>query len=168
MNDRDAIVREDALNARGLLIESLWNPGSDWYGRPSVRFSGNPLEPLIISSRARGRPGRVTRELRQMDAAVAAAAAPWPDRLKFSSIPMPTLSASRWRFLDSPADTIAYLHQQRALAFGRMLAMLRTAECAVAVERFRAANGGALPSTLKAWFPGSSIVCRSIRSPVRR
>ena len=51
-----------------------------------------------------------------MDAAVATATAPWPDRLKFSPLPMPTLSASRWRFLDSPADTIAYLHQQRALS----------------------------------------------------
>ena len=126
VNDRDTVIREDAVNARGLLIESLWNPGSDWYGRPSVRFSGNPLEPLIYFVARPWQAHRVTRELRRMNAAVSAAAAPWPDRLKFSPIPMPTLSATRWRFLDSPADTIAYLHQQRALAFGRTLAMLRT------------------------------------------
>ena len=153
-NDRDGVVREDAMNARGLLIETLWNPGSDWYGRPAARFSANPLEPLIYFVARPWQAHSVTREVRRMDAAVAAATAPWPDRLKFSPIPMPTLSASRWRFLDSPADTIAYLHQQRALAFGRMLATLRTAECAVAVERFRAAHGGALPATLDGLVPG--------------
>ena len=88
-----------------------------------------------------------------MNAAVAAALTPWPDRLKFSPIPMPTISAARWRFFDTPADTIAYLHQQRALAFGQMLATLRTAECAVAVERFRAAHGGTLPATLDDLVP---------------
>jgi hypothetical protein len=154
VNDRDPIIREDALNARGLLIESLWNPGSDWYGRPSTRFSGKPLEPLIYFVARPWQAHRVTRELQRMNAAVSAGSAPWPDRLKFSPIPMPTLPAPRWRFLDSPADSIAYLHQQRALAFGRMLAMLRTAECAVAVERFRAAHGWALPPTLEGLVPG--------------
>jgi hypothetical protein len=153
VNDRDGVIREDAINARGLLIESLWNPGSDWYGRPSVRFSGNPLEPLVYFIARPWQARRVTYELARMNAAVAAASTPWPDRLKFSPIPMPTISASRWRFFDTPADTIAYLHQQRTLAFGRMLAILRTAECAVAVERLRAAHGGTLPETLDALVP---------------
>jgi hypothetical protein len=153
VNDRDGVIREDAMNARGLLIESLWNPGSDWYGRPSVRFSGNPLEPLAYFVARPWQARRVTHELQRMNAAVAAASTPWPDRLKFPSIPMPTISAARWRFLDTPADTIAYLHQQRALAFGRMLAILRTAECAVAVERFRAAHDGTPPATLDALVP---------------
>ena len=134
-----------------------WNPGSDWYGKPSVRFSGNPLEPLIYFVSRPWQARKVTRELRRMNAAVSAAAGPWPDRLKFPPIPMPTLSATRWRFLDSPADTIAYLHQQRALAYGRTLAMLRSAECAVAVERFRAAHGGTLPSALEDLVPGFTV-----------
>jgi hypothetical protein len=63
VNDRDAIIHEDALNGRGLLIESLWNPGSDWYGRPSVRFSDNPLEPLMYFVARPWQAHRVTREL---------------------------------------------------------------------------------------------------------
>ena len=153
-HDRDGVIHDEAVKARGLLIESLWNPGNDWYGRPSVQFSGNPLEPLIYFAARPWQAHRVTGELRRMNAAVAASAAPWPDRLNFTPIPIPTISASRWRFLDSPADTIGYLHQQRVLAFGRMLATLRTAECAVAVERFRAAHGGALPATLDGLVPG--------------
>ena len=152
-NDRDGVIREAAVNARGLLIESLWNPGDDWYGRPSGRFGGNPLEPIAYFLARPWQARRVTGELRRMNAAVAAAAAPWPDRLQFSPIPMPTIPASRWRFLDSPANTIAYLHQQRTLAFGRMLAVLRTAESAVAVERYRAAHAGALPATLDSLVP---------------
>jgi len=153
-NDRDGVLREAAVNARGLLIESLWNPGSDWYGRPSNRFGGNPLEPLAYFICRPWQAHRVTGELRRLNIAADAAAAPWPDRLKFSPVPMPALPASRWRFLDSPANSIVYLHQQRTVAFGRMLAVLRTAETAVAVERYRAAHAGALPATLDSLVPG--------------
>ena len=69
------------------------------------------------------------------------------------SLPMPRLAASRWRSLDTYADTIEYVGQRHAESLGRMLAGLRTAECAVAVERYRRRHGGALPPSLDALVP---------------
>jgi hypothetical protein len=66
---------------------------------------------------------------------------------------MPRISASRWRFLDSPAGTIAYLQQQRAAAIARMLAQVRSADCMIAIERYRQAHQGALPATLDSLMP---------------
>jgi hypothetical protein len=151
--DRDDLIRIDAMNSRGVLIESLWNPASNWYGRPPVRFSGNPLEPLAYFLLRPWLAHKVTHELRRMDEALAVAAKPWPERLKSADVPMPVIAARRWRFLDTPAGTVAYLHQQRARAYGRLLATLRTADAAAAVERHRAAHGGALPETLDALVP---------------
>jgi hypothetical protein len=151
--DRDDLIRADAMNARGVLIESLWSPVSSWYGRQPGAFYGNPLEPLSYFLLRPWLAHKVTRELRRLDEAIAVSTKPWPDRLRSPDIPMPVISARRWRFLDSPADTVAYLHQQRARAYGRLLATLRTADAAAAVERYRAAHGGALPETLDVLVP---------------
>lgn len=151
--DRDDLIRADAMNARGVLIESLWSPASNWYGRPPGPFYGNPLEPLAYFLLRPWLAHKVTGELRRLDQALAASTKPWPDRLKSVDVPMPVIAARRWRFLDTPADTVAYLHQQRARAYGRMLANLRTADAAAAVERYRAAHGGALPENLDALVP---------------
>ena len=151
--DRDDLIRTDAMNNRAMLIESLWNPANDWYGRPPGPFYGNPLEPLAYLLLRPWLAHSVTRELRRMDGAVAAATAPWPERVKFSPVAMPAIGARRWRSFDSPATTIFYLHQQRARAYGRLLANLRTADAAAAVERYRAAQGGELPRTLDSLVP---------------
>jgi hypothetical protein len=151
--DRDDLIRTDAMNNRAMLIESLWNPANDWYGRPPGPFYGNPFEPLAYLLLRPWLAHSVTRELRRMDGAVAAATAPWPDRVRFSPVAMPMIGARRWRSFDSPATTIVYLHQQRARAYGRLLANLRTADAAAAVERYRAAHGGELPGTLDALVP---------------
>ena len=151
--DRDDLIRADAMRSRGVVIESLWSPASNWYGRPSGRFSGNPLEPLAYFLMRPWLAHKVRRELQRLDEAMAVATKPWPDRLKSAQVPMPVIAARRWRFLDTPADTVAYLHQQRARAYGRLLANLRTAVAAAAVERYRAAHGGALPQTLDALVP---------------
>jgi hypothetical protein len=151
--DRDDMIRADAMNARAVLIESLWSPASNWYGRPPGPFYGNPLEPVTYFLLRPWMAHKITRELRHLDEAIAVSMKPWPDRLKSPDVPMPVISARRWRFLDTPADTVAYLHQQRARAYGRLLANLRTAEAAAAVERYRAAHGGELPLTLDALVP---------------
>jgi hypothetical protein len=151
--DREDLIRADAMNSRAVLIESLWNPASDWYGRPPGPFYGNPLEPLVYFLLRPWLAHKVTRELRRLDEALAVSTKPWPDRLKSAAVPMPVIDARRWRFLDTPADTVAYLHQQRARAYGRLLATLRTADAAAAVERYRAAHGGSPPETLDVLVP---------------
>jgi len=151
--DRDSVIHDEAVNSRALLIESLWSPGSDWYGRPPGRFVSNPLEPLGYFLARPWMAHRVNAEVRRMNTAVERSTLPWPGRLQSAPVPMPEIAASRWRFLDSPAHTIAYLHQQRTLGYGRMLAQMRTADAAIAVERYRKAHGSALPPTLDALVP---------------
>jgi hypothetical protein len=141
------------MNSRGVVIESLWSAASDWYGRPAVRFSGNPLEPLAYFLLRPWLAHRVTRALGLLNEEIAVSTRPWPDRLKSARVPMPVIAAKRWRLLDTPADTEVYLHQQRALAFARMLANVRTAVTAAAIERYRAAHDGSLPSALDALVP---------------
>ena len=41
-----------ALNARGLLIESLWNPGSDWYGQARGAVQRQPPRTADVFRRA--------------------------------------------------------------------------------------------------------------------
>ena len=151
--DKDDLIRGDALNSRAVVIESLWSPTSNWYGRPLGPFYGNPLEPLAYFLLRPWLAHKVTGELRRLDEALAVSTRPWPERLKSADVPMPIIAARRWRFLDTPADTVAYLHQQRARAYARLLATLRTADAAAAVERYRGAHGGALPPTLDALVP---------------
>jgi hypothetical protein len=151
--DRDSVLHDDALNARALLIESLWSASSDWYGRPTGRFGSNPLEPLGYLLARPWMAHRVNAEVRRMNTAVARSTLAWPDRLQVAPVPMPDMAASRWRFLDSPAHIIAFLHQQRAVAYGRMLAQMRTAEATIAVERYRQAHESALPPSLDALVP---------------
>ena len=152
-NDRDSLLYEDAVKSRALLIESLWNPGSDWYGRPSVAFGTNPLEPIAYFLARPWFAHRVNTEIRRMNVVVARSRAAWPERLKADPVPMPQISASRWRFLDSPADTVAYLQRQRVAAIARMLAQVRSADCVIAIERYRQAHQGALPAALDSLMP---------------
>jgi hypothetical protein len=152
-SDRDGLLYEDAVKSRALLIESLWNPGTDWYGRPTVRFGPNPVEPIAYFLARPWLAHRVNAEIRRMNEVIARSGSAWPDRLKADTVPMPQISASRWRFLDSPADTVVYLQQQRAAAIARMLAQVRSADCTIAIERYRQAHQGALPATLDSLMP---------------
>ena len=151
--DRDSVIYEDAVNSRGLVIESLWNPSSDWYGRPTGRFGSNPLEPVAYFLARPWMAHRANAEVRRLNAAVDRARAPWPEPLKGEPVAMPRISATRWRFLDSPAQTIAYLHQLRSAALGASLAQFRAADLVIAIERYRRAHDGALPASIDVLSP---------------
>jgi hypothetical protein len=153
VEDRDSYIHDDLVNSRALVVESIWRVSSDWYSEPGVRWTANPLEPLATVAARPWIAHRVNGAARRLDALATAARAPWPERLKMPPVPMPMLAASRWRFLDTYADTIEYLRQRRAETLGRMLAGLRTAESAIAVERYRRSHGGALPPSLDALVP---------------
>jgi hypothetical protein len=151
--DRDSYIHDDLVNSRALVVESIWRVSSDWYGEPGIRWTANPLEPLASLLARPWIAHRVNATARRLDGAAGSVQAPWPERLKMPAVPMPTHAASRWRLLDTPADVIEYVRQRRADTLGRMLAGLRTAECAVAVERYRRSHGGALPPSLDALVP---------------
>ena len=153
VEDRDSYIHDDLVNSRALVVESIWRVSSDWYGEPGVRWTANPLEPLASLAARPWVAHRVNGAARRLDALAAAARAPWPERLKTPSVPTPRHAASRWRFLDTYADSIEYVRQRRGETLGRMLAGLRTAESAVAVERYRRSHGGALPPSLDALVP---------------
>ena len=80
-------------------------------------------------------------------------AAHGPTDLKGEAVPTPQIPATRWRFLDSPAQTVAYLHQLRSAALGAMLAQLRAADIVIAIERYRRAHDGALPASIDLLVP---------------
>lgn len=153
-HDRDSAIEEAALGSRAYLIDSFWSASGDWYGRPSIRFSGNPLEPVAYFVLRPWFGHKVNAELRLMNAAVEQARKPWPERVTFqgrdpSQIPGRVLV---FRF-DHPMQVVSHLHGRQALGLGRMLAALRTSAAAVAVERYRLAHDGAMPSTLDAVVP---------------
>lgn len=153
VQDRDSYIHDDLVNSRALIVESIWRVSSDWYGEPGVRRTANPLEPLATLAARPWIAHRVNGAARRLDALANAARARWPERLKMPPVPTPAHAASRWRYLDTYADTIEYLRQRRGETLGRMLAGLRTAECAVAVERYRRSHGGVLPPSLDALVP---------------
>ncbi len=151
--DRDSLIYDDAVSSRAIAIESLWSSSSDWYGRPTVRFGPNPLEPIAYFLARPWTAHRINAEVRWMNAAVERARGPWPERLKGEAVPTPQIPATRRRFLDSPAQTVAYLHQLRSAALGAMLAQLRAADSVIAIERYRRAHDGALPASIDLLVP---------------
>jgi hypothetical protein len=91
-----------------------------------------------------------------MNEAVARSRAPWPDRLRFTGPDEPPRWPPRALFLiplDHPAGVIKYLHRRKVQSIARMLALVRSSSAAVAVERHRLANGGALPASLDQLVP---------------
>jgi hypothetical protein len=158
-HDRDDAVVRAAIESRAALIESMWDQGRAWYGRPSVRFGTNPLEPLTYLILRPWFARRVNADLPLMNAAVEQARQPWPERLQFdagSREPRPTRRILTFP-IDHPAGVLTYLHMRNVESIGRMLASVRTSAAAVAVERYRRTHGGRPPASLDqvvpAWLP---------------
>jgi hypothetical protein len=152
--DRDSAIEEAALRSRAYLIDSFWNQGSDWYGRPAMRFGGNPLEPVAYLLVRPWFAHKVNAELRLLNAAIEQARKPWPERAAFGA-DAPAPSPARFLFLrfDHPAQVMSALHRSQVRSTARMLAVLRASEAAVAIERYRLAHAGAPPARLEDLVP---------------
>jgi hypothetical protein len=153
-HDRDSAIEEAALRARAYLIDSFWSESSDWYGRPGIRFSGNPLEPAVYLLLRPWFAHKVNAELGLMTTAVEQARKPWPERATFGA-DAPVESPARvlgLRF-DHPAQVMSAMHRRHVQWTARMLAMLRTGETSVAIERYRLAHAGAPPARLDELVP---------------
>ena len=156
--DRDAGIEASALQLRAQLIASMWDHSRDWYGRPRVRFNADrPIDPLIYHVSRPWFAHRLNGEIKVMNRAVEQARKAWPERLHFEGPDAPPRPPGRFLgifSLDYPAGVLRYLNHHRARGLGRMLAYVRTSAPAIALMRYRAAHGGALPATLDALVPG--------------
>ena len=153
-HDRDSAIENAALRSRAYLIDSVWNESSDWYGRSRVRFSASPFEPLVFLLYRPWFGHKVNRAVRLMNAAVEQARKPWPDRATFvTDEPAQTTPKFLGFKFDHPVAVAAVLHREQVKWTSRNLAALRTCETAVAIERYRLAHAGALPTTLDELVP---------------
>ena len=151
--DDEVGLREQVLNARAYLIDSIWNESGDWYGRPTIRFD-SPLTPLTYLALRPWFAHRVNEELRRLNVAVEQAQRPWPERASFPDV-SPWRGPARvlgFRF-DHPVQAVTALVGRHFQATARRLAIVRTAATAVAVERYRLAQGGQMPSRLEDLVP---------------
>ena len=153
-HDRDSQIADAALQARAYLIDSFWSESSDWYGRSTIRFSGNPLEPGLYFLLRPWFAHKVNAELRLMNAAVEHARQPWPQRATVGPEPVVESPARVLgvRF-DHLVQVVSAMHYRRVQWVSRRLAAVRTARVAVAIERYRLAHAGALPATLDELVP---------------
>lgn len=153
-HDRDDALVRSAIESRAELIESMWDRGREWYGRPSVRFGTNPLEPLAYFILRPWFAHRVNAELPLMNAAVDQARQPWPQRLQVQTGGTEPRPRRVLTFpLDHPAWVLTYLHKRNVESIGRVLASVRTSATSVAVERYRRAHAGTAPASLDQVVP---------------
>jgi hypothetical protein len=154
-HDRDDALVRTAIESRAELIESMWDQGREWYGRPSIRFGTNPLEPVAYLVLRPWFAHKVNGELPLMNAAVDQARQPWPQRLQVRTGGLEPRPSRRVLIfpLDHPARVLTYLHKRNVESIGRMLASVRSSAASVAVERYRRAHGGAPPASLDQIVP---------------
>ncbi len=109
------------------------------YGHINAYTGGLPWASLVRPLATRD----LVRRIDVYEALITASREPWPGRLdRISAIQMPAISkySSYGVYVEAPADTI------RALAIDA--AEIGSARLAVAIERFRRANGDRLPARL--------------------
>ena len=150
--DRDGVIEQALLSERAFILGQYWDPGSRWFTTPAreplLRPGGLILRPYVMHL--------VTRQVQTMNALLETARKPWPQRLDVPPLPggpprgsgrlfLARASHSQWATINA--------HRTRTRYAAAMLAGIRTAITAVAVERYRQAHNGSLPTQLESLVP---------------
>jgi hypothetical protein len=150
--DDDHSLERSLLAERAFHLGMFWNESQTWYARPPLHASGNPLWYVM-------RPV-LTRHLLEMidvlTTLIDRARKPWPERLHVDVPDRPPRSRGPRGFLFLPfaeaTHTLGSSYRSRATSIATALALGRTADAAIAAERYRRATGK-LPDKLAELVP---------------
>ena len=149
--DNDQALHQSMLAERAFTLGSYWDESRGWYARhrdmPNQAFS-YVMRPLLTRW--------FVENIQLMTTLIAQARQPWPERLHVNVPDRPPGSPGRRRFpfvrIPEATHTLGTSYRTRARSIATALALGRSADAAIAAERFRRATG-ALPGALGQLVP---------------
>jgi hypothetical protein len=149
--DNDTVLEQSMLAERALALGSYWNESGAWYARHRDMPSG-PLWYVMRPLMTR----RFVETIHIMTTLIERARQPWPARLHVDvpDEPPDSRGPRRFPFLPIPqaGHTLGTSYRSRAQSIATALALGRTFDAAIGVERYRRATG-ASPDSLAQLVP---------------
>ncbi len=150
--NHDSLIEQSMLAERAFYLSRFWNESRGWYARPSPRDVPNDTVWFLMRPMTAR---RMVDMINIMSALIDRAREPWPTRLHVDVSDSPPGPPPR----NFPFVSFAQAHQMlgssyrwRARSIATALALARTSDAAIAVERYRRATG-ALPDSLAQLVP---------------
>lgn len=150
--DVDKAVEQSLLAERAFHLGMFWNESRAWYARPPRDASGNPvwyiMRPVLVR--------QLIKMIEIQTTLLELARKPWPERLHVNVPERPPGSRRPRGFLPLPfaeaTHTLGSSYRSRVTSVATALALGRTADAAIAAERYRRATGR-LPESLAQLVP---------------
>ncbi len=175
--DHENTLEGSILAERAFMLRNVWNESQNWYSNPRD-VSNRPVWYVMRPWMAR----RFIQTIELMNELLEQSRQPWPARLHVDIEDRPA-GSSRTGPRSLLSDFGAFYHslgtsyRSRAKNIATALALARTANAAIAIERHRRANAGSLPTSLETLVPDyldrvptdpfSGVAIRYVREPER-
>jgi hypothetical protein len=175
--DDDTALEGSLLAERAFMLRNVWNESQNWYSTPRDvpnQFLWYVMRPLMAR--------RFIQTIERMNRLLEHSRQPWPARLHVD-VEDPPAGPSRSGPRSLLSDFAAFYHtlgssyRSRARNIATALALARTANAAIAIERYRRANAGLPPTSLETLVPMyldrvptdpfSGVAIRYLRQPER-
>ncbi len=155
--DRDTIVEESVLAERAFILGRYWDYSKRWFTNPGG--GGSVPHPLWLAARPYVM-HLVIAQVQLMTRFLDSSRRSWPERLE---VGFPEEQADhpqrrgRFYFMTAAHSQRATVnaHRTRTRSAATVLAGVRTAICAIALERYRRTHDGAFPSQLADLVPAA-------------
>jgi hypothetical protein len=149
--DNDSMLERAVVSERAFMLGMFWNEGSGWFA-PQRNLPNGALFMVMRPLVTRQFIGTVD----ILTALVEQSRRPWPTRLHIDVVDNPPRSRSGdwWALMPwtRATQTLGTSYRRRAANVATALALGRTADAAIAAERYRRATGR-LPETLEQLVP---------------
>lgn len=149
--DDDKAVERATAALRATVLEQVWNEPSRWYRPPRTRGAEGVVWYAIRPFMTR----RLIRSVNLQTDLLTHSRLPWPARLHVDVRDQPPDPSKGPRDFSGVNEewSVRRRYKGTALSVATALALVRTSDAALAIERYRRANGGAIPDSLSQLVP---------------